>query len=55
MLVMAGLIGGGIWGAFLAKKHGGNRLDIAQYSAVLALIFGVLGLALTVGIHRSSM
>jgi hypothetical protein len=52
MIVLAGVIGGAVWGVLLARKRGGNRLDMAQHAAVLALILGVVGLALTIALHR---
>ena len=53
MITIAGALLGGIWGAVLAKRRGGNRLDIAQYAGVLAMIGGVLGLFITIFIARS--
>lgn len=35
---------GALWGAFVAKKRGGNLLDVLQYAAAHGLIFGVLTL-----------
>lgn len=52
MIVMAGLIGGALWGAIHAKKRGGNRMDMAQYAAVYGIIFGLLGLAATIAMER---
>jgi hypothetical protein len=42
MLVVLSVVGGAVWGGLLAKKRGGNRLDIAQYAAVSAIAFGLL-------------
>ena len=42
---MAGLIGfllGASWGAFVARRRGGNRLDILQYAAVHGLLLALL-------------
>lgn len=44
MFVIAGLLGGAVWGAWLAKRRGGNRLDIAQHAATGAIAFGIVGL-----------
>ncbi|WP_202909561.1 hypothetical protein [Alkalilacustris brevis] len=52
MIVMAGLIGGALWGAIHAKRRGGNRMDMAQYAAVYGIIFGLLGLAATIAMER---
>ncbi len=35
---------GALWGGLVARRRGGNRLDIAQYAAGYAVAFGVLGL-----------
>lgn len=47
MIILAGLIGGALWGAWLARKRGGNRLDIAQYAASFGIAFALLGAVLT--------
>lgn len=43
MLVVLGVTAGATWGAYLARKRGGNRLDGAQYSAGFAIALGLLG------------
>jgi len=52
MIVIAGLIGGAVWGAVRARRQGGNRLDMAQYAAVHAIAFGLLGLFATIALER---
>ncbi len=52
MIIIAGLVIGAIWGAYFAKKRGGNRLDMAQYGAGFAIAFGLLGLFVTLGLDR---
>lgn len=52
MIALAGLIIGAIFGVIFARRKGGNRLDIAQYAGVFALIFFVIGLFITVIIDR---
>lgn len=52
MIVIAGLVLGGIWGALLARRRGGSGLDIAQYAAVYAILFGVLGMFATIALDR---
>ena len=52
MIVIIGLIGGAALGWWQARRRGGNRLDRAQYAGVFAIIGGLLGLAVTIGIER---
>lgn len=53
MIVIAGLILGGLLGDFRARRAGGNGKDRAQWAAVHALIFALLGLVVSVIIDRS--
>lgn len=48
MLSLIGLLGGGAWGAYLAKKRGGNRKDMAQYAAGFGIMWGLAGIIATV-------
>ncbi|MBT8456719.1 MAG: hypothetical protein HKO95_03145 [Rhodobacteraceae bacterium] len=52
MIVLAGLFGGGGWGAYLARKRGGTKADMAQYAAGFGIAFALLGLFLTIFIER---
>lgn len=52
MIVIAGLIGGAAWGAWLAKKRNGNRLDMLQYAAGYGILFGLLGVFITLFLAR---
>ncbi len=52
MIVLGAAILGAIWGVIQARKRKGNRLDIAQYAAGYAIAFGLLGMILTVIVHR---
>lgn len=52
MIVIAGLVLGAITGATVARKRKGNAADIAQYTAVYAIFFALIGLVLTVIIDR---
>lgn len=52
MLVIAGALGGGAWGAWLAKKRGGLKKDIAQYAAAFAIMWAVIGLIATIVVER---
>ncbi|MGF6859493.1 hypothetical protein ABIE69_000040 [Rhodobacteraceae bacterium MBR-64] len=52
MIVIAGLVLGALIGALRARARQGNRLDIAQYAAVHAMIFAVIGLFVTIALDR---
>jgi hypothetical protein len=52
MFVFGGMILGALIGGFTARRRGGRPLDIAQYAAVFAIIFAVLGVILTVAVNR---
>lgn len=55
MIVIAGAILGTITGIYRAKRRGGNRKDLAQYAAVHAMLFMIIGLFITIIIHRSAI
>lgn len=48
MLTGLGVVGGAVWGALLARKRGGNRMDMAQYAAGFAIFWGIIGLIATI-------
>ncbi|MEW2911602.1 hypothetical protein [Leisingera sp. JC11] len=52
MIVIIGVLLGGLIGALKARKRGGNTLDMLQYGAVYAIIFGIVGLLATILTHR---
>jgi len=52
MIVIGLAIIGVIIGAMTAKRHKGNRKDMAQYAAGYGMAFLILGLLLTVIIDR---
>ncbi|KPQ07227.1 MAG: Protein of unknown function (DUF456) [Rhodobacteraceae bacterium HLUCCA12] len=52
MIIIAGIVIGGLWGAFNARRRSGTRLDIAQYTAVGAIIGAIIGMFATVGLER---
>ena len=52
MIVIFGALVGAAWGGYLAKKRGGNRLDIAQYAASSAIAFGLLALFASIVLAR---
>lgn len=52
MIVILGLILGAATGATLARYRGGSRADMLQYAAAYAVAFSLVGLVLTIVIHR---
>lgn len=50
---LAGLLIGAFIGAFRARNKGGNRLDMLQWAAVSAILFGLIGLFVLIFIERS--
>ena len=54
MYLVFGIIGG-IWGARLAKKRGGKRLDIIQYSAGYFLFYAIIGVIITVTVSYTHL
>ncbi|KRS10613.1 MAG: hypothetical protein RIE24_08275 [Silicimonas sp.] len=42
MLVLAGFVGGTIWGGYLARRRKGDRLDMLQYATSSGIVFGLL-------------
>ena len=52
MFVIGGLLLGAIGGGLRARARGGKPADIAQYAAVYGILFGLLGLFLTVYLDR---
>jgi MFS-type transporter involved in bile tolerance (Atg22 family) len=55
MFVIIGALLGAVLGSMIAKKRGGKRLDILQYGAVYAMIFAMLGLFVTLILHRMAL
>ncbi|NNK77675.1 MAG: hypothetical protein HKP40_03085 [Litoreibacter sp.] len=54
MAPLIGLVLGALTGAFLARKRGGSRLDMAQYGAGFAILFGVIGLFIAIFLARGA-
>ncbi|MGC9370315.1 MAG: hypothetical protein ACP5DX_12310 [Paracoccaceae bacterium] len=53
MIVIAGLLLGALWGGMLAKRRKGKRADIAQYAVAYAIVFGIIGMFITIFIERA--
>ncbi|WP_209427136.1 hypothetical protein [Pararhodobacter sp. SW119] len=52
MIIIAGLVGGAIWGALSARRRKGNRLDMLQYAAVGGIVGALAGVVATIAIER---
>lgn len=52
MFVIGGLVLGAIGGGLSARRRGGRPADIAQYAAVYGIIFGLVGLFITLILDR---
>jgi len=55
MIVIGGLVLGAFIGVLTARKYGGSRLDMAQYGAGFGIVFGVIGLILTLILFRAGV
>lgn len=55
MIVIAAALIGAILGGMTAKKRGGKLADIAQYAAVYAIAFAIVGMLATILVHRASV
>jgi hypothetical protein len=52
MIILGGLVAGALFGAWRARVRQGDRLDIAQYAAVHAIAFALVGLFATIALER---
>ncbi|WP_127900265.1 apolipoprotein acyltransferase [Solirhodobacter olei] len=52
MIVLAAMLLGAIFGGWRAWRRKGNRLDIAQYAGVYLILFGLIGMVLTIVLQR---
>ncbi len=50
---LGGLFFGALLGAYRAKSRGGKTADVAQWAAVFAMIFGIIGLFVAIIITRN--
>jgi hypothetical protein len=54
ILPLAGIVIGALLGLALAARRGGNRLDMAQWAAVLGLMGGIVGLFVLIFLSRGA-
>jgi hypothetical protein len=52
MFVIGGLILGALGGGWTARQRGGKPADIAQWASVWAILFGLVGLFVTLILDR---
>lgn len=55
MFVILGALLGAIIGGLVARKRKGKILDIVQYAAMYAIAFSIIGLFLTIFLHRMAL
>ncbi|WP_281859695.1 hypothetical protein [Litoreibacter halocynthiae] len=55
MAPLIGMLLGALLGAVVAKRKGGNRLDMAQYAGGFAIIFGLIGLFVAIYLARAAV
>ncbi len=53
MITLVSALAGGLWGGYMAKRSGGNRLDIAQYATVGVIAGALVGLTVSVILDRT--
>ena len=52
---LSGMLIGAVLGAYRAKARGGKRLDMLQWGAAFAILFGLLGLFVLIFLQRSAL
>ncbi len=55
MLGWIAFVLGAAWGAWVARRRGGNWLDMLQYGAVWGVILGLIAIFASVWLMRSAM
>jgi cytochrome c biogenesis protein CcdA len=55
MIVLGAALMGAIIGGMTASRRKGGRLDIAQYAAGYAIAFALIGLFVTLFVHRAAL
>ena len=51
MIVVAGALGGALWGAAVARARKGARPDVAQYAAGFGIAGALVGLFATIALE----
>ena len=51
-MILAGVILGATYGAWLARRREGAPLDVAHYAGIYAIVFGLLAVVLQIGLDR---
>lgn len=52
-MVWFGFALGALWGAYVAKKRGGRKMDMLQYAASFGIAFALVALILNIIILRT--
>lgn len=55
MIILIAAVTGALIGGFIARRRKGRAADIAQYAAVYALIFALVGLFASILITRAAL
>ncbi|EAQ03416.1 hypothetical protein OB2597_02312 [Pseudooceanicola batsensis HTCC2597] len=53
MLMIAGVLIGALYGGWRAKSRKGRTADVLQYAVVHAMLFGLIGLFVTLILDRT--
>ena len=51
-MILAGVVLGAVYGALLARRRDGSRLDMAHYAAGYAIVLGLIAVLVRIGIDR---
>ena len=54
-MILLGVILGAAYGAFLARRREGSRLDVAHYAGTYAIVFGLVSVFLRIGLDRLAL
>ncbi|GAA4229304.1 apolipoprotein acyltransferase [Sagittula sp. NFXS13] len=55
MIVLLAALAGAIIGGLTAARRKGNKLDILQYATIYCIAFSLVGLIVTIIIHRIAL